>query len=108
MPAPFMAESSKSGRQFVSRHVKRHKKKGMGQRQAVAAALSEARRKGKKVSPRRRGKTGKRSQPSTSTARNRSKQAAKAGRKSGGGRKRAPSKKAQRKGGKASARKRSR
>jgi hypothetical protein len=57
-----MAESSKSGRSMVSRHVKMHKREGMKQSQAVAAALSEARRSGKKVSPRRRGgsKTGTR------------------------------------------------
>jgi hypothetical protein len=115
-----MAESSKQGRQMVSRHVRKHKKEGMGQRQAVAAALSEARRSGKKVSPRRRSSTAKGRQPSTSSAANRSRQSARAGRKSGGGRsssggrgassgrKQAPRKSAQRKGGRAAARKRSR
>jgi hypothetical protein len=47
---------SKKGRRMVSRHIKLHKREGMPQDQAVAAALSEARRKGYKVSPRRRGK----------------------------------------------------
>lgn len=49
-----MAMPSKRGRKLVSRHVKKHKQEGMPQEQAVAAALSEARRKGFKVSPRRR------------------------------------------------------
>ncbi|QQG39512.1 MAG: hypothetical protein HYS81_03970 [Candidatus Aenigmatarchaeota archaeon] len=37
-------------RAFVSRHIKAHVKEGMPQRQAVAAALSEARRLGCKIS----------------------------------------------------------
>lgn len=49
-----MAESqySPSARRKISRHIRKHKKEGMPQRQAVAAAMSEARREGKKV-PRR-------------------------------------------------------
>lgn len=50
-----MAKTTRSTQRLVSRHIKRHKRKGMGQEQAVAAALSEARRKGRKVPPRRRG-----------------------------------------------------
>lgn len=49
---------SKRGRDTVSRHVRRHRKKGMPQRQAVAAAMSEARRKGRKVPSRRRARKG--------------------------------------------------
>jgi hypothetical protein len=49
-----MAMPSKKGRKMVSRHIKLHKREGMPQERAVAAALSEARRKGYKVSPRRR------------------------------------------------------
>lgn len=51
-----MAESqySDSARRTISKHVRKHKKEGMPQRQAVAAAMSEARRKGKKVPARTR------------------------------------------------------
>ncbi|HVL87563.1 MAG TPA: DUF6496 domain-containing protein, partial [Candidatus Thermoplasmatota archaeon] len=48
---------SSQARSLVSRHVSRHRRKGMGQKQAVAAALSEARRKGRKVPARRRAGT---------------------------------------------------
>jgi hypothetical protein len=64
-----MAKSSKGAQRFVSRHVRRHKKKGMPQSQAVAAALSEARRKGKRVPPRRRAKAGRKSTKRTSRKR---------------------------------------
>lgn len=33
----------------MQRHIRKHKKKGMKQKQAVAAAYSEARRKGRRV-----------------------------------------------------------
>jgi len=45
-----MAEKySDDAREFVSDHVKKHMHEGMPQDQAVAAAMSEARRKGMKV-----------------------------------------------------------
>ena len=82
-----MAESaySKSSRRKISRHIKKHKKEGMPQKQAVAAAMSEARRSGKKTPSRKRG-----------------------GRKKGGTKKggsTAQKKRAGRKGGKATAKK---
>lgn len=40
---------SKEAREFISEHVKEHRHEGMPQDQAVAAAMSEARRKGMKV-----------------------------------------------------------
>lgn len=50
-PGCIMASSaySRSARRTISRHIRKHKKEGMPQKQAVAAAMSEARRKGKKV-----------------------------------------------------------
>lgn len=52
-----MAQSaySQKARKSISRHIKKHKKEGMPQKQAVAAAMSEQRRKGRKV-PARKGK----------------------------------------------------
>jgi len=44
---------SKRSRKFIGRHVRMHRHEGMGPKRAVAAAMSEARRKGLKV-PRRR------------------------------------------------------
>jgi hypothetical protein len=41
----------------MQRHIRRHLKKGMGQKRAVAAAYSEARRKGYRVPKRARVKT---------------------------------------------------
>jgi hypothetical protein len=43
------AKTTKATRGFMSRHIKRHMRKGMSQKRAVAAAYSEARRKGHKV-----------------------------------------------------------
>ena len=40
---------SENSREFISEHVKKHMHEGMPQDQAVAAAMSEARRKGMKV-----------------------------------------------------------
>ena len=40
---------SDEARKFIEDHVKEHREKGMPQDQAVAAAMSEARRKGMKV-----------------------------------------------------------
>jgi hypothetical protein len=56
-----MAESAYSGsaRRTISQHIKKHKKEGMGQKRAVAAAMSEARRKGQKAPPKRKGSKGK-------------------------------------------------
>lgn len=45
---------SRKSKRSISRHVKRHKRKGMPQKQAVAAAMSEQRRKGRKVPARKR------------------------------------------------------
>ncbi|MGQ0535742.1 MAG: hypothetical protein ACT4PT_06700 [Methanobacteriota archaeon] len=45
---------SRGAQTLISRHIRRHKKKGMGEMQAVAAAISEARRKGRRVPARRR------------------------------------------------------
>jgi len=73
---------SQAARKQISRHVKIHRKEGMPQRQAVAAALSEARRSGKKV-PKRKAAKRKRAGRSR-----RSKAAAKAGRASARKRKR--------------------
>ena len=75
-----MAESaySKSSRKLISRHVRKHKKEGMPQDQAVAVAMSEARRKGKKV-PSRKGTKKKSSSRKGGTKA----QKAKAGRKGG-------------------------
>lgn len=38
--------TSKKAERFVSRHIRKHKRMGMGQKQAVAVALHEARDKG--------------------------------------------------------------
>lgn len=43
------SEYSEKAREFISDHVKKHRHEGMEQDQAVAAAMSEARRKGLKV-----------------------------------------------------------
>ena len=66
---------SSSSRKQISRHIKIHKKEGMPQRQAVAAAMSEARRSGKKVPKRKGAKKSKRGGSKS--------QHAKAGRKGG-------------------------
>lgn len=43
------SDYSENAREFVSDHIKKHRHEGMPQDQAVAAAMSEARRKGLKV-----------------------------------------------------------
>jgi hypothetical protein len=43
------SDYSDEARAFISEHIKEHRHEGMPQDQAVAAALSEARRKGMKV-----------------------------------------------------------
>ena len=43
------SDYSENAREFISEHIKEHRKEGMPQDQAVAAAMSEARRKGMKV-----------------------------------------------------------
>ena len=43
------SDYSEKAREFVSDHVRKHRHEGMPQDQAVAAAMSEARRKGLKV-----------------------------------------------------------
>ena len=43
------SEYSENAREFIHEHIKEHRDDGMPQRQAVAAAMSEARRKGMKV-----------------------------------------------------------
>lgn len=40
---------SDEAREFIEKHVKEHRHEGMPQDQAIAAAMSEARRKGLKV-----------------------------------------------------------
>ena len=42
-------------RGFLSEEIRHHREKGMPQDQAVAAAMSEARRKGLKVPPEEKG-----------------------------------------------------
>jgi hypothetical protein len=49
-------KTTKSARTFMKRHIKRHMKKGMEQKRAVAAAYSEARKKGYTVPKRKRKK----------------------------------------------------
>lgn len=43
------SDYSENAREFISEHVSKHRHEGMPQDQAVAAAMSEARRKGLKV-----------------------------------------------------------
>lgn len=40
---------SSSSRKMISKHVKKHRREGMPQDQAVAAAMDEARRRGLRV-----------------------------------------------------------
>lgn len=42
-------EYSQTAREFISDHIEKHREEGMKQDRAVAAAMSEARRKGLKV-----------------------------------------------------------
>lgn len=75
---------------MIGSHVKKHRKEGMPQDQAVAAAMSEARRSGKKTPARKRGssKSTKKATRKTGGTRKQAKRAAKrAGSKSRGGRK---------------------
>lgn len=80
-----MAKSaySSSARRTISKHVRKHRKEGMPQDQAVAAAMSEARRSGKKAPSRRKGKSKKANRPRKGTKTAKKRQAAKAGRKGG-------------------------
>jgi hypothetical protein len=48
------AKTTKSSRSFMQRHIKKHIEQGMEQKRAVAAAYSEARRKGYKVPKKRK------------------------------------------------------
>lgn len=84
-PAP-MAQSaySEKARKQISRHIRKHRDEGMPQDQAVAAAMSEARRSGKKV-PKRKGAK-KATRKSSSKKKAASKASRKAGRKSKAGR----------------------
>ncbi len=41
--------TSKKAERFISRHIRKHKKMGMSQKQSVAVALHEAREKGYNV-----------------------------------------------------------
>jgi hypothetical protein len=43
------AKTSKGAQGFMKKHIKKHMHEGMGQKRAVAAAYSEARRKGYRV-----------------------------------------------------------
>jgi hypothetical protein len=47
------ARTTKEARSFMQRHIRKHIKDGMEQKRAVAAAYSEARRKGYKVPKRK-------------------------------------------------------
>lgn len=49
---------SEESREFIGKHVKEHMHEGMPQDQAVAAAMSEARRKGMKVPEEKDSKKG--------------------------------------------------
>lgn len=53
------AKTTKSARSFMQRHIKKHIEQGMEQKRAVAAAYSEARRKGYAV-PKRKKATSRR------------------------------------------------
>lgn len=106
---------SSSARKSISKHIRKHRAEGMPQDQAVAAAMSEARRAGKKTPARKRGssKATKKATRTTGGTRKQAKRAAKkAGAKSGGGRRKASrkgsatqKKRAGAKGGRAGARK---
>ena len=52
------SEYSEEAREFIHEHVREHRHEGMPQDQAVAAAMSEARRKGLKVPREERGDEG--------------------------------------------------
>lgn len=43
--------TSAKAQQFIGKHISRHRKMGMGEKQAVAVALHEARDKGFSVPP---------------------------------------------------------
>lgn len=45
---------TKNARSFIQRHIKKHIEDGMEQKRAVAAAYSEARKKGYSVSKRKK------------------------------------------------------
>ena len=72
---------SQKSRSSISRHIRKHRKEGMPQDQAVAAAMSEQRRKGRKV-PARKGKAAKKGSAKKRGGSTKSKKA-KAGRKGG-------------------------
>jgi hypothetical protein len=48
-------KTTRSARSFMQRHIKKHMKEGMEQKRAVAAAYSEARKKGYRVPKRKKG-----------------------------------------------------
>jgi hypothetical protein len=48
------AKTTKSARSFMQRHTKKHMEEGMEQKRAVAAAYSEARKKGYNVPKRKK------------------------------------------------------
>lgn len=56
MMAKKKAKTTKSARSFMQKHIKKHVKEGMEQKRAVAAAYSEARKKGYSVPKRKKGK----------------------------------------------------
>ena len=102
-------KSSKSARRGASQAIRHHKKEGMPQDQAVAVALSEQRRKGRKVGKRKtRGRRHKENRGGSRKAASRASR--KAGRKSRGGRSKGQTKRsrAAQKAGRASARARKR
>ena len=48
------AKTTKNARSFMQRHIKKHMEEGMEQKRAVAAAYSEARKKGDSVPKRKK------------------------------------------------------
>jgi hypothetical protein len=48
------AKTTKNARSFMQRHIKKHMEEGMEQKRAVAAAYSEARKKGYSVPKRKK------------------------------------------------------
>lgn len=50
------AKTTKSARSFMQRHIKKHIEEGMEQKRAVAAAYSEARKKGYSIPKKKKAK----------------------------------------------------